>query len=71
LDAFLARFATYATTQNFTTPLVNGGLDDQADTVDDDIEANLDMQYAAALGFNTDIRFYSTGGRGPLIPDLE
>ncbi|OTA70220.1 peptidase-like protein [Hypoxylon sp. EC38] len=71
LDQFLQQFAPYALTQNFTTISVNGGLDNQTDTVDDDVEANLDMQYAASLGFNTDIRYYSTGGRGELVPDLD
>ncbi|KAI1465987.1 subtilisin-like protein [Daldinia caldariorum] len=71
LDKFLAQFAPYALAQNFTTLSVNGGLDNQTDSVDDDIEANLDMQYAASLGFNTDIRYYSNGGRGPLVPDLD
>ncbi|KAI1476267.1 subtilisin-like protein [Daldinia eschscholtzii] len=71
LDQFLEQFAPYALVQNFTTLSVNGGLDNQTDVVDDDVEANLDMQYAASLGFNTDIRYYSNGGRGPLVPDLD
>ncbi|KAI1497096.1 peptidase-like protein [Biscogniauxia marginata] len=71
LDQFLEQFAPYAIAQNFTTTLVNGGLDNQTDTVDDDIEANLDMQYAASIGFQTDIRYYSVGGRGELVPDLD
>ncbi|OTB06976.1 hypothetical protein M426DRAFT_54196 [Hypoxylon sp. CI-4A] len=71
LDQFLKQFAPYATEQNFTTVLVNGGLENQTDSQHDDTEANLDMQYAASLGFNTDIRFYSTGGRGELVPDLD
>lgn len=71
LDQFLEQFAPYALSQNFTTLLVNGGLNNQTDSVDDDVEANLDMQYAASLGFNTEIRYYSNGGRGPLVPDLE
>ncbi|RYP91745.1 hypothetical protein DL770_002089 [Monosporascus sp. CRB-9-2] len=71
LDLFLERYAPYAQIQNFTTYLVNGGRDDQNDTTHDDTEANLDIQYAAALGFDVDLRYYSTGGRGPLIPDLD
>lgn len=71
LDQFLEQFAPYALAQNFTTVSVNGGLDKQNDTVDDDVEANLDIQYASSLGFNTEVRYYSNGGRGPLIPDLE
>ncbi|KAI1107157.1 subtilisin-like protein [Jackrogersella minutella] len=71
LDTFLTQFAPYAVSQNFTTLSVNGGLNNQTDTVDDDVEANLDIQYASSIGFNTQIRYYSTGGRAPLIPDLD
>ncbi|KAI1865824.1 uncharacterized protein JN550_008082 [Neoarthrinium moseri] len=71
LETFLGRFAKYAKNQTFTTALINGGQNNQTDMVHDDVEANLDMQYVAALSYNTDIRFYSTGGRGPLIPDLD
>ncbi|ORY68727.1 peptidase S8/S53 domain-containing protein [Pseudomassariella vexata] len=71
LDSFLEKFAPYALAQNFTTVLVNGGIDNQIDTVDSDVEANLDIQYAASLGFETNVRYYSTGGRGILVPDLE
>ncbi|ETS74541.1 hypothetical protein PFICI_13025 [Pestalotiopsis fici W106-1] len=69
LDTFLEKYASLSSNQTFTTALVNGGDDYQDGT--DDQEANLDIQYAAALGFNTDLRFYSVGGRGPLIPDLD
>ncbi|KAI1129088.1 subtilisin-like protein [Nemania abortiva] len=71
LDSFLEKWAPYAVSQNFTTVEVNGGLDNQTDTVDDDVEANLDMQYAASIGYGQDITFYSTGGRGILVPDLD
>ncbi|RYC56851.1 hypothetical protein CHU98_g9360 [Xylaria longipes] len=71
LNLFLINLAPYAVSQNFTTISVNGGLDNQTDTVDDDGEANLDMQYAASLGFGQDIVYYSVGGRGVLIPDLD
>ncbi|KAI1641438.1 peptidase-like protein [Biscogniauxia mediterranea] len=71
LDQFLGQFAPYALTQNFTTNLVNGGLNNQTDAVDDDVEANLDMQYAASIGFQTNIEYYSVGGRGELVPDLD
>ncbi|KAK0109102.1 vesicle formation at the endoplasmic reticulum [Cadophora gregata f. sp. sojae] len=57
------RWANYA--------LVNGDLATQNDTVTSDLEANLDIQYAAALGFETNITYFSTGGRGPLVPDLD
>lgn len=71
LEQFLKDYAPYAATQNFSTVLVNGGADDQGDQQEDDVEANLDIQYVAAMGFNSTIRYYSTGGRGKLVPDLE
>ncbi|KAI0870339.1 subtilisin-like protein [Hypoxylon argillaceum] len=71
LASFLETWAPYAVSQNFTTVSVNGGLNNQSDTVDDDVEANLDMQYAASIGFGQKITYYSTGGRGDLVPDLD
>ena len=71
LELFLERFAPYAQSQNFTAVSVNGGKNVQDDFALDDTEANLDIQYAAAMGFETDLRYYSTGGRGPLVPDLD
>ncbi|KAE8448117.1 hypothetical protein EG329_009882 [Mollisiaceae sp. DMI_Dod_QoI] len=71
LESFLETFAPYAVDQNFTYSLINGGLATQNDIIDDDGEANLDMQYAASLGFDQDIVYYSTGGVGPLVPDLD
>jgi hypothetical protein len=58
--------------QNFTYILINGGLDTQQDTVDNDVEANLDIQYAASLGYKDTLKYYSTGGPPALIvPDLD
>jgi tripeptidyl-peptidase-1 len=72
LDAFFDKYAPYAAgVQNFSYTLINGGLDTQNDTVDDDVEANLDIQYAASIGFNDNITYYSTAGNGLLVPDLD
>ncbi|CZT05107.1 related to tripeptidyl-peptidase I [Rhynchosporium agropyri] len=71
LDTFLQKYAPYAISQNFSYVLVNDGLGTQIDTVDDDVEANLDIQYAASLAYETNITYYSTAGRGPLVPDLD
>ncbi|TVY68851.1 Tripeptidyl-peptidase [Lachnellula suecica] len=71
LCSFLEKYAPYAKDQNFTTVKINGGKDTQNDTLHGDTEANLDIQYAASLGFKTNILYYSTGGRGRLIPDLD
>ena len=46
----------------------NGGLNDQTSDSDSG-EANLDQQYALAMGFPIPTVEFSTGGRGPLIPD--
>ncbi|KAL8724597.1 MAG: hypothetical protein Q9181_006762, partial [Wetmoreana brouardii] len=70
-SAFTAQYAPYAARENFTYVLINGGLATQDDTVDDDVEANLDVQYAYPLSYPTPGYYYSTGGRGPLVPDLD
>lgn len=70
LAAFMTQYAPYATDQNFTYELVNGGKDTQISDFDD-VEANLDIQYAASLGYKQNITYYSTAGRGPLVPDLD
>lgn len=59
------------TLNNFTYVLINGGLETQSDTVDDDVEANLDAQYAMSLSYLTPTNYYSTGGLGKLVPDLD
>lgn len=48
-----------------------GGILDQRAT-NSSIEANLDIQYTAGLlGPDIKTHFYSTPGRGPLVPDLD
>lgn len=68
---FTAQYAPYAARENFTYVSVNGGLNSQHDTVDEDIEANLDVQYAYTLAYPTPGVFYSAGGQGELVPDLD
>jgi tripeptidyl-peptidase-1 len=70
-EEFKRIYAPYAKRQTFDFVKINGGLDTQNDSSIDDVEANLDIQYAAALGYKQKIKFYSTGGRGPLVPDLD
>jgi tripeptidyl-peptidase I len=36
-----------------------------------DGEANLDIQYAVSLSYKVPVNYYSTGGRGILVPDLD
>lgn len=69
LELFTNTYAPYAADANFTAVGVHGGVNQQGPS--DDIEANLDIQYAVALSYKTPITYYSTGGRGLLVPDLE
>ena len=52
---------------NFTVELINGGANIQAPRYLAGIEASLDVQYAIALAYPTQIIYYSTGGRGDKI----
>ncbi|AEO62952.1 uncharacterized protein THITE_2107766 [Thermothielavioides terrestris NRRL 8126] len=70
LELFTHTYAPYAAESNFTAVLVNGGVNNQGPSTQDDIEANLDIQYAVAMSYKTPINYYSTGGRGPVVPDL-
>lgn len=69
LEAFLEQFAPDMTDANFTVQEINGGLNDQSSSIDS-IEASLDIQYGIALSYHVPTIFFSTGGRGPLVPDL-
>jgi tripeptidyl-peptidase-1 len=71
LELFTDKYAPYAAESNFTAVGISGGVNNQAPSSQDDVEANLDMQYAVAMSYKTPITYYSTGGRGPLVPDLE
>ena len=53
---------------NFTVELVNGGENPQ-NLSRSGMEAALDMDYAMALGFPSNITYYSTGGRGVGLND--
>ena len=68
---FTAKYAPYAAGCNFTSVLINGGLQTQNDTENDDVEANLDVQYAFPLSYPAKATYYSTGGLGELVPDLD
>jgi tripeptidyl-peptidase-1 len=53
---------------NFSVELVNGGENPQ-DPAKAGSEAALDIEYAMALGYPTNITYYSTGGRGVKLDD--
>ncbi|CAI7677989.1 unnamed protein product [Penicillium pancosmium] len=55
---------------NFSVVRINDGLKDE-DSPSGSTEASLDIQYAISLAYDTSATFYTTGGRGPLVPDAE
>ncbi|KAL8392973.1 hypothetical protein RB595_002965 [Gaeumannomyces hyphopodioides] len=70
LEKFQSTYAPYTLDANFSVVSVNGGLNDQASKADS-VEANLDIQYGLAMSYKTNIAYYTTGGRGPLVPELD
>ncbi|KAL8644484.1 MAG: hypothetical protein Q9210_007232 [Variospora velana] len=70
-NQFTAQYAPYAANENFTYVLINGGLATQGVTEFNSVEANLDVQYAYPLSYPTPGFYYSTGGLGELVPDLD
>lgn len=68
LDAFLKQYAPQAENATFTVQEINGGLNDQSSDLDS-VEASLDIQYGISLSYQVPTIFFTTGGRGPLVPD--
>ncbi|GAM82663.1 hypothetical protein ANO11243_006450 [Dothideomycetidae sp. 11243] len=69
-DQFTSLYAPYLANSNFTYQLINGGLNDQKSS-NDSGEANLDVQYALSMSYPVNATYFSTGGLGPLVPDLD
>ncbi|KAF7587483.1 polynucleotide 3'-phosphatase [Aspergillus hancockii] len=69
LEKFEQTIAPWAKGLNFSVTQFNGGLNDQNSNSDSG-EANLDLQYIVGLSAKLPVTEFSTGGRGPLIPDL-
>ncbi|KAL8305147.1 hypothetical protein RB597_003943 [Gaeumannomyces tritici] len=70
LERFQSLYAPYTLDANFSVISINGGLNDQASKADS-VEANLDVQYGLAMSYKTRMTYYTTGGRGPLVPELD
>ncbi|KAF3401971.1 Tripeptidyl-peptidase sed2 [Penicillium rolfsii] len=70
LALFEQNIATYAQGQNFTVIEYHGGLNDQSSRADSS-EANLDLQYIVGVSAPVPVTEFSTGGRAPLVPDLD
>ncbi|OBT86231.1 hypothetical protein VE02_05857 [Pseudogymnoascus sp. 03VT05] len=70
LNNFIAKYAPYAKGTTFNSVGVNGPANPQ-NTTGDDVEANLDIQYAVSMSYNIPVTYYSTEGLGELVPDLD
>ncbi|PGH35776.1 tripeptidyl-peptidase I [[Emmonsia] crescens] len=70
LNSFLARFVPEAVGANFSVQSINGGLNTQ-DSLKNSLEANLDIQYVIGLHCTSNVTYYTTAGRGMLVPDLD
>ncbi|KFX92468.1 hypothetical protein O988_07250, partial [Pseudogymnoascus sp. VKM F-3808] len=70
LNDFIAKYAPYAKGAKFDAVGIKGGLNEQNST-ENDVEANLDIQYAVALSYNIPVTYYQTAGLGELVPDLD
>ena len=70
LEAFIESYAPAIKGENFTFQSVNGGKLGQ-NSQNDSVEANLDIQYTTSISAPIPNKFYSTAGRGLLIPDLD
>ncbi|KAI9927705.1 polynucleotide 3'-phosphatase [Aspergillus wentii] len=60
----------HSTDANFTVVSINGGLNEQ-NSAKGSTEASLDMQYSAALAYDTLTTFYTTAGRAPRNPGVD
>lgn len=70
LKHFLETYEPDRADANFSVVSINGGLNEQ-NSWRQSIEASLDLQYALSIGYHAMATFYTTGGRGPLVPDGE
>lgn len=71
LATFEEMYAPWSIGDNFTVESINGGVNPQDDYTENDIEANLDIQYTVPIAVGVPVTYYTTGGRGPIVPDLD
>ncbi|KAJ5703834.1 hypothetical protein N7493_010972 [Penicillium malachiteum] len=65
---FIQLYAPNQLGANFSVVYINGGENDENSTKNS-VEANLDVQYSITMAYDVIATFYTTAGRGPLIPD--
>ncbi|KAL5365735.1 peptidase S8/S53 domain-containing protein [Aspergillus floccosus] len=69
-EVFMKRFGPNQEDANFTVDSINGGLNLQ-NSSQSSSEAALDIQYAASIAYHAQTRFYTTAGRGALVPEVD
>ncbi|OJD16341.1 hypothetical protein AJ78_03474 [Emergomyces pasteurianus Ep9510] len=70
LKQFLSLVDPAAVGSTFSVQSINGGLNTQGGK-NNSMEANLDIQYIVSLSRSPNVTYFTTGGRGPLIPDID
>ncbi|KAJ5115896.1 hypothetical protein N7456_000244 [Penicillium angulare] len=61
-------YAPNQTDASFDVVSINGGQNDE-NSGHESVEASMDLQYSISLAYHALATFYTTGGRGPLVPD--
>ncbi|GAB1213716.1 hypothetical protein ATERTT37_002866 [Aspergillus terreus] len=69
-EEFMKLFGPNQQDANFTVDSINGGLNLQ-NSSQSSSEAALDIQYAASIAYHAETKFYTTAGRGPLVPEAD
>lgn len=69
-EEFLKRYAPNQISDNFTVISINNGKNDQDSSLDS-VEANLDVQYSISLADQVLATFYTTGGGGPAVAEID
>jgi tripeptidyl-peptidase-1 len=64
MSIYAPHLASLAPPYNFSVELFNNGVNPQDSLRNAGMEASLDVQYAMALGYPTNVVYYVTGGRG-------
>ncbi|KAJ5220340.1 tripeptidyl peptidase SED3 [Penicillium chermesinum] len=65
---FLEEYDPGQTDANFSVVSINNGVNDEHSS-HNSVEASLDLQYSLSIAYHAMATFYSTGGRGPVVPD--
>lgn len=68
--SFMRTYSPQNDEANFTVTSINGGLNEQNSSRSSK-EAGVDIQYALSLAYNTTATYFTTGGRGPFVPEAD